>query len=253
MKFKLNQEKIHSFRKDGFVRIENIISKKEAEACRLAGVNAVKNFDFRGEGSYQNRLTQIVNIWEQDEVFKGISFHKNVTSAATQLSGTSLRIFHDHMLSKKPMNGAATEWHQDRPYWPFEDEPVTLSAWIALQDTNVEMGCMSFIPGSHYYNKLPSHSLGEPDALFKVAPELRYIPSVTVPLKAGDCTFHYGRTAHRAAPNMTETWRMAQTIIYIDENTILAEKGHCVTSALVAEGSLKVGEKLDHPRFKKVS
>ncbi len=253
MTIKINQEKIDSFKENGFVRIENIISKEEAEACRLAGVDAVKELSLNGDEGYQGRLTQIVNIWEQNEVFKGISFHKNVTSAATQLAETPLRIFHDHMLSKKPLNGGATEWHQDRPYWPFEGDPVTLSAWIALQDTNVEMGCMSFIPGSHKFNKLPSHPLNDPRALFEVAPELQYVPSVTMPLKAGDCTFHYGRTAHRAAPNMTENWRMAQTIIYVDENAVLAEKGHCMTNELVADGSIKVGETLDHPRFRKVS
>jgi len=169
------------------------------------------------------------------------------------LAGVNLRVFHDHMLSKGPMKGAATEWHQDRPYWPFADEPITLSAWVALQDTNVEMGCMSFIPGSHEFNTLPSHRLNDPGSLFEIAPDLRYVPSVTVPLKAGDCTFHTGRTAHRAAPNMTDRWRMAQTIIYCDENATLADKGHCVTSDLVATGELKVGKTLDHPRFAKVS
>jgi phytanoyl-CoA hydroxylase len=207
---------------------------------------------FNGAGQYRNALTQIVNIWRKDEEFKMLTLHKKIASAATQLAGVPLRIWHDHLLSKRPHNNAATEWHQDRPKWALNGTKANLSAWVALQDTNVEMGCMNFIPGSHRYSDIPDANLLDPKALFRGAPHLEYAESVCVPLKAGDCTFHYGETAHRAGPNLTDKWRIAQTIIYIDAETTLSDQGHLVTNELVRNGELKVGDVIEHENFPRV-
>jgi len=48
-----------------------------------------------------------------------------------------------------PELSAPTAFHQDLVKWPYDRKSMALSAWIALQDTTVEMGCMSFLSGSH--------------------------------------------------------------------------------------------------------
>ena len=45
-----------------------------------------------------------------------------------------------------------TPWHQDESYWLNMPDKRAVSFWVALQDVNVDNGCMWFVPGSH---KLP--------------------------------------------------------------------------------------------------
>ncbi|MEH1129512.1 phytanoyl-CoA dioxygenase family protein [Micromonospora sp. CPCC 206061] len=43
---------------------------------------------------------------------------------------------------------------------------------------------------------------------FRLAPELAWQERVTVPLRAGDCTFHNAYLAHTATPNLTDDPRI---------------------------------------------
>lgn len=249
----ITPEQILTFRQNGFIRIPQIISPKEVQHFREVGTHGLENFELNGANEdISRRLTQIVNLWLKEPRFKALSLHPNITRAAKALAGCELRLFHDHLLCKPPQNGAATEWHQDRPYWPIANQKVSLSAWVALQDTNVEMGCMSFIPASHTLRALPSTDLSSPKAFFEVAPECEFRQSVTVPLKAGDCTFHYGETAHRASPNLTDQWRMAHTIIYIDADSQYSGAVHVVTDPLQASGALEPMQVFAHDHFPRV-
>ncbi|MCP4874259.1 MAG: phytanoyl-CoA dioxygenase family protein, partial [Gammaproteobacteria bacterium] len=48
-------------------------------------------------------------------------------------------------------------WHQDLTYWGLGETDDEITAWIALSDVSVELGCMRFIPGSHQHELLPHH------------------------------------------------------------------------------------------------
>ena len=90
---------------------------------------------------------------------------------------------------------------------------------MALVDVPVERGCMTFIPGSHRRQDLRAIDLTDAHDLFNAAPDLAYEPRVTVPLRAGDCTFHNGYLAHTANANDTDEFRYAMVNIYVDAET----------------------------------
>ena len=131
---------------------------------------------------------------------------------------------------------------------PHAESPDPISAWIALCDVPVERGAMTFIPESHQKTDLPAQSLNDPRSLFTICPELEDWPRVTLPLKAGDCTFHHGRTAHMAAPNSTDVSRLAHVVIYMDRETRYQGAAHVVTDPL----ELKAGDRLDGPLFPEI-
>jgi len=98
---------------------------------------------------------------------------------------------------------------------------------VALVDVPVERGCLTFLPGSHRrggperidITGLNLAALGREQArsyLFDHWPELRWTPRVTVPLRAGDVTFHHRRTAHSAGANHTPQDRVSMLITYTD-------------------------------------
>lgn len=238
----LPAETIEAYRRDGFVRIKGVISKSEVEAFRQAALDLAQ----RMESLHKGRIfTQLVNVWRQDEAMRRLTLHPNVAAIAERLAGLSLRLWHDQILIKQPHNNAPTEFHQDQPYWPHADARQPISAWIALVDVPVERGCMTFIPGSFRRIDLAAQNLGDPRSLFSLWPELEWETRVTLPLEAGDCTFHHGRCAHMAGSNATDQPRVAHAVIFTDAETTYTGKRHVVTDPL----QLQAGRGLDGELF----
>ncbi|GAB3931968.1 phytanoyl-CoA dioxygenase family protein [Kribbella albertanoniae] len=242
----IDEKSISAYRRDGVVRIRNIITPEEAARFRDAAVEESNRASDYAPGSAI--FNQYVNVWQQNAVLRELTLHPRVAAAATALAGVPLKIWHDHLLIKPPHNGAATEFHQDAPYWPHSGSRQSLSAWIALVDVPVERGCMTFIPGSHDHQGLRAQDLADRDDLFRVAPDLQWEKRLTIPLKAGDCTFHNAYLAHSATPNLTDDPRIAHVTIYIDAETTYTGGGHVVTDGL----GLPAGQSLEHANFPRV-
>jgi ectoine hydroxylase-related dioxygenase (phytanoyl-CoA dioxygenase family) len=243
----LSQDAVDFYQANGFVRVREIITREEAAKFRQAALDVMDK-----NQSYCNRndqiFVQMVNVWRDDAVMKQLTFHPNITAAASKLAGAPLRLWHDQILTKQPGQSKATEFHQDQPYWPHADSPNPISCWIALCDVPVERGCMTFLPGSQQCTDLPAQSLADSQSLFSICPDLQWSERVTVPLQAGDCTFHHGRCAHMATPNLTDEPRVAHTAIFIDAGTRFSGKRHVVTEPL----SLTKGDLLDGEMFPEV-
>jgi ectoine hydroxylase-related dioxygenase (phytanoyl-CoA dioxygenase family) len=228
---------IESYRRNGFVHIPSVLSPDQVARYRAAAAAAHDRFE-----SYHadDIFKQIVNLWRNDPVMAELTMNTNLAEIATALAGVPLRLWHDHLLVKKPHNKLPTEFHQDAPYWPHANSRHCLSAWIALVDVPVERGCMSFLPGSHQRHDIRAANLADATDLFAAAPDLAYSPRVTLPLRAGDCTFHTGYPAHTANSNDTDEYRYAHVVIYTDIDTTFDGKKHVVTDPL----GLSIGDRL---------
>ncbi len=159
-----------------------------------------------------------------------------------------MRLWHDHLLIKRPKNGVASEYHQDEPYWSVARETFTISAWIALGDAPVERGCMGFIPGTHRRRDLRPQNLQDAGDLLSLWPDLEWAERVVCPLRSGGCTFHQGFTAHRAGPNLTDLDRVAMSVIWVEADARFNGQGHCVTDDL----GLTIGQTLPDHRCPRV-
>ena len=239
----LSDEVIASYRREGFVHIPGIISQAEVVEFREAALALVPRVKSYAQGAAKDVFTQLVNVWRVDERMRRLTLHPNVGAVAERLAGIPLRLWHDHILIKQPHNNVPTEFHQDQPYWPHANCRHALSAWIALCDVPVERGCMTFIPGSQAETDLHAQDLTDAQSLFAMRPELQWAPRVTIPLRAGDCTFHHARCAHMATPNFTDEPRVAHIVIFIDAETTYVKQRHVVTDPLgLEDGQLLNGE-----------
>lgn len=234
------------YRENGFVRVRNILTNDEA--ARFAG-RVMEIVNDRGDniakGKKNQIFTQIVNIWREDDVMAGLARHPAVAAAAKKLAGVPLRLWHDQILVKDPHNNAPTEFHQDQPYWPHAHSTEPISIWVALEDVPVERGCMTFIPGSHRRNDLTIQALSDKRSMFNLCPDLEWDQRITVPLRAGDCTFHHGRCAHMANANDTDRHRVACAAIFIEQDATFDGRGHICTDDL----ELEVGKPFPDDRF----
>lgn len=157
-----------------------------------------------------------------------------------------MRLYHDHALIKPPgEKSRETNWHQDAPYWPMN--PVgALSAWIAVDDVDLQNGCMQFIPGSHKYGKLEPIKLGvDGESVvekMKQAGQTVGEPAV-MDMPAGGVTFHHGCLFHYATPNRSDRPRRAFAIIYIPDYAVFTGG----REAAGAGEEMEAGKPWDHP------
>lgn len=116
-----------------------------------------------------------------------------------------------HLIFKPPNFGAATPWHQDEAYWSVDLSYHAVGAWTPLDDTDVDNGCLWFVPGSHKGDVLRHRHLRDDPAvhILEFAEEVDVSTAVPIPLRAGGGSFHHPRTIHGARPNSTDRHRRA--------------------------------------------
>ena len=116
---------VASYRENGFVKIPGIISKEEAAFYRQAVMDCIEERNKTRDPNEEIIIDQYVNVWRENDTLKQLTLHPNVAAAAKKLAGVALRLWHDHIISKPPHNGRATEFHQDQPYWPHANSSAT--------------------------------------------------------------------------------------------------------------------------------
>ncbi|MGW3471705.1 phytanoyl-CoA dioxygenase family protein [Saccharopolyspora sp. NPDC000995] len=230
----LAQRYVTQFREDGFTLVPNVLSPDEVARYRDGAWAAIENQgQLAGMGLRVGRtaVRMTTGAFQDDETLRDLARHPKLGAIAEQLAGMPLRVWGGEALIKSPHDDQPTMWHDDITLAPL-DGKITLNAWIALVDVPVERGCMTFIPGSHRRpdpHRAPLSAAQEnPDSyLFDGWPELGWNRRVTVPLRAGDVTFHHWRTGHTAGPNTSEDSRVAFITTYTDaESTYRPHPGH---------------------------
>ena len=240
----ISPDMVARYQREGFIRIPNVLAQEEVGRFHEAAVDAAKTMPNLAAGTPMI-FNQTVNVWTKNEIIRELTLNPRIGAIAAKLAGVPLRLWHDHTLIKPPVKSAPTEFHQDGPYWPHMNKRNSLSCWIALVDVPVERGCMTFIPGSHKHQDLRPQDLTDSRDLFNISPELTWEPRVTIPLRAGDCTFHHSYLAHMANSNISDVPRVAHIIIYMDADTTFNGSRHVVTDPL----QLKPGDSLDADLF----
>jgi hypothetical protein len=238
---------VEAFRRDGFVVVEGLLDESElakygAEVDR--GVEGRMRGDPREVGEktrYEQSFQQCINLWEDFEGVRPLTFHPALGEAAAQLLGVpALRVWHDQALYKEA-GGRVTDPHQDQPYWPLE-QANTITAWIPFDGSRRENGCMGYFAGSHAagLRKFADIFRGTGFDLDAV-PELRGKEPMWVEVPRGGVAFHHGLTVHQAFPNESDATRRVHTVIYFADGSTRVTREHphpSVDRAQIAPGAV---------------
>lgn len=166
--------------------------------------------------TYGRAFLQVMNLWRESPVIRDLVFAPRLARIAGELLGvTSVRLYHDQALYKEP-SGGVSPWHADQYYWPLATDR-TLTAWIPLQETPLDMGPLAFSAGSHLLDLgrgLPISDESERELQDQLAEA--GLPYIEEPFVAGDVSFHLGWTFHRARANTSDHARRVMTVIYVD-------------------------------------
>lgn len=105
-----------------------------------------------------------------------------------------------------PVAEVFVDWHQDVTYWGLEPA-YAISAWIAIDDSDTENGCMRVIPASHVDGIVPHTTSSKPGNILlsqnqalpqEVVDESKVVDIV---LRAGQMSLHHGLLYHGSNPN----------------------------------------------------
>ena len=118
----------------------------------------------------------------------------------------------------KEGGGGITPWHADQYYWPLSSDK-TITAWIPLQATPLEMGPLEFSAGSHKIQEGRALSISdESETLIGDRLRVTDFPHTIAPFDLGEVSFHSGWIFHRAGANTTDQVRKVMTVIYMDQD-----------------------------------
>lgn len=253
----LNPAQVSEFKSQGYLRGNTVLTDAQVEVLRTEVERVIEQRDrtdvkqpvmchnfSKDAGSL---VWQIVNIWEASAPYAELTKNPTIGEEMGQLTvANALRIWHDQIQYKPADNGGVNMWHQDAPLWPIIAPMTEVTAWVALDDVDVDNGCMSMVPGSHLWGDHMDMMRDWTDFEKDVPSEFEghEITVKKCPVKKGEVHYHHSLTWHGSHANKSGRNRRAIALHYMTEETHYVASGDHPMKPFVtvADGELLQGE-----------
>ena len=253
----LSQTQIKHFQDKGWVGPIDIFSSAEIAAvreCLEINSRTIKEADGQEIITFYNNVINLEtprdhHLFHQPiaELFK----HPNLIQRLNQIAGENLLLWYTNVFCKMPGQGEI-KWHQAKEFYTSSDidfekktlvysqdeNPINLTVWVALEDADLENGCMRFANGSHQQIfKILKGSVPASEGVFAGISahktvwqkEQQYSLSYefnendweveAVPVKAGQAIVFTESTMHCSLPNRSNRRRLAIIGRYVRPST----------------------------------
>jgi len=224
--YALTPEQIEQYQRNGYIKLKDVFDEPTINYWGDVFMELVEEYNqqhtpLEQRDTYGMAFLQISNLWVNDNRAKTFSFSKRLAQIASELMQVDgVRMYHDQALFKEA-GGGFTPWHVDQFYWPLSNSN-SVTAWIPLQATPLEMGPLQFAVGSQQIMEHRNLAISD-ESEQKIGKTLKDFPQDNTPFDIGEISFHSGWTFHRAGPNQTGTMRKVFTIIYIEDGMRVAQ------------------------------
>ena len=222
----LSDEQIEFYNQNRFIKLKQVFNSETISFFNEAISNRVdimnkESRPLNERSTYGKAFLQLFNLWREDEVVKEFIFSERLAKIAADLMQVDgVRIYHDQALFKEA-GGGITPWHADQYYWPLETDK-TITAWIPLQETPLELGPLEFSAGSHQIVEGRDLEIGdESETIIQKNLKITNFNHVVEAFDLGEVSFHSGWVFHRAGANTTDQMRKVMTVIYMDKDMLL--------------------------------
>nr|XP_032818628.1 phytanoyl-CoA dioxygenase domain-containing protein 1 isoform X2 [Petromyzon marinus] len=151
-----------------------------------------------------------------DPVFRDVTFSTKVKEVARKAGLQEPVVVQSMYIFKQPGIGGEVTPHQDASFLHTEPLGRVLGFWVALEDADLDNGCLWFLPGSHREG-VSRRLVRRPDGEF---PRTGFEGSeppypdegfVAVPVKQGGLVLIHGEVVHRSSANRSPRSRHAYT------------------------------------------
>ena len=111
---------------------------------------AEKRIEEMGPEERMNCVRKLGVFEKTEPRLRAISQHPELLKIVkTLIHDRTPEMFQDMALLKPPLIGREKPWHQDHAYFDYPLDTPVVGVWIALDEANVENGCMQIMPGRH--------------------------------------------------------------------------------------------------------
>jgi len=207
----LSRGQIEAFNRDGFISPIRIFDDAEMAGHRRYFDELLERVKAAGGDSYSISTAHL----KYGAVYDLLT-HPRLVDVVKDLLGENVIGWGSHYFCKMPGDGKRVSWHQDASYWPLTPSK-TVTAWLAIDDADVENACVRFLPGSHLYGHLTWH-LSETDESNVLNQTVADVEKFGQPfdniLKAGEISLHSDLLLHGSEVNNSSRRRCGLTLRY---------------------------------------
>lgn len=241
---KLSQAQINQFNEKGYIFPLDLFRPEEVIAQRAYFDDLLEKAFAAGWNSYE------INGWHKHcAAIYDLVTDNRILDYVQDLLGENLVLWGTHYFTKMPGDGKRVSWHQDASYWPLTPSK-TVTAWLAIDDADVDNGAMQFIPGSHLHAQVAfeDSQAEEDNVLYQTVPDAEGYgdPPVVVELQAGQISLHTDWLLHGSEPNLSDRRRCGLTMRFVSAD-VRALKGWNQNS-IICRGCDPSGHWVNHPR-----
>ncbi|MEC9219588.1 MAG: phytanoyl-CoA dioxygenase family protein [SAR324 cluster bacterium] len=200
----MTEKQIKQYHDNGFVSPIRVLSEREALSIKAQIEKAEKEFPYDFNPENRNNLHLSFTFLD------ALAHNSIVLDAVEDLIGRDISLWGSVMFSKDPSSKHYVSWHQDATYMGMNSSNF-LTPWIALTPSNIEMGCMTMIPGSHKQSiRRHEDTFAEDNILTRgqVVKDVDESKAVNLILKPGEMSIHHGAVIHSSKPNKSKQRRI---------------------------------------------
>ena len=203
----------------------DLVARKErtGKKVQVSGFSVFEQFwdanvVIKWEPSDPNRLKGLEPFAHLDPYLTEIAAHPGFVEPMRDLVGCDeVALFTEKLNLKRAFGGGGFAPHTDFPYWkePAEQPERLVTAWVALDDADIENGALEVLPGSHTLKDVPRRKSAKVFESFEVdATQLDLSNMRAVPVRAGSVIFFGPFLVHRSGANHSDRDRRALLYTY---------------------------------------
>ncbi len=211
----LTADQISRYHRDGYVIPDFRMPDATLDAIRTRHAALLQR-----EPRFRDYCPTLIDF---DHGFLDYCDNAEILDMTSQLIGSDIALWNASFFAKPAAGGKRTPWHQDGEYWPIRPL-ATCTAWLALDDSTPENGCLRVIRGSHAARALRAHNTVEGDDVTLNqeldAAEFDETEAVDIVLKAGQISLHDVYLLHGSEPNTSPRPRRGMTMRFMPTTSV---------------------------------
>ena len=200
----LIEDQLSSYREQGFVNVGRTLDDEGLQYMRDEVMRAwvAEKGPFDSDKTWLDNAL-LVNVHHKSDLARRYYFSGPLVDIAQQIIGPNIKSATSQLTFKMRGNNKPFDWHQDNAYGEL-DPYNAISTLTALDDADIENGCLWLVPGSHKEGQTNDQNTLEDNKAGKVVKlnvdDSRAVP---MPIKAGECLIFHCHMLHKSEGNMS--------------------------------------------------
>ena len=211
----LTQDQIDAYHRDGYVVPDFRLPADVVESIRARHAALL--------GRHPEFRDYCPMLLDYDRGFLDYGSNGDILDMVAQLIGPDIALWNMSFFAKPAHDGKRTPWHQDGEYWPIRPL-ATCTAWLAVDDSTTENGCLRVIKGSHRDRALKGHhTVAATDVTLNQeldADEYDESRAVDIVLQAGQLSLHDVYLLHGSEANVSPKSRRGMTMRFMPTTSV---------------------------------